>query len=92
MATKCELCGSEHDILNFHHLIPVTLHTNKWYLKNYTKDFLKTHGIWICENHCHKQIHHFISEKDMGKEYNTVEKLLSHDKVNSYINWRKKRV
>lgn len=92
MINKCELCGSDHDYLNFHHLIPKTLHTNKFFKKNYEKEYLKQHGIWICKAFCHKQIHRFISEKDMGLTYNTIEKLLEHPEVKKFIEWRSKRV
>ena len=40
-AEKCEMCGSTDDYLNFHHLIPRTLHSNKFFEKNYEKS-----GIW----------------------------------------------
>lgn len=90
--SKCELCGSEHDKLNFHHLIPRTLHSNKYYKKNYDKHYMDTHGVWICQAFCHKQIHEYISEKEMGSDYNTLELLLSHPNVKKYVEWRKKRL
>lgn len=86
---KCELCGRD-NILTFHHLIPTCLHNNKWFRKNYTDSEL-SNGIYICEYDCHKEIHKFIEEKDMGKYYNTVEKLMEHPKVRKYINWVKNR-
>ena len=96
MATEkiesCELCGSNQDVLNFHHLIPRTLHSNKYFKKLYTTLYMATHGIWICQTECHKQIHKFIEEKEMGMKYNTLEKLLSHPKVSKFVEWRKKRV
>ena len=92
MIDKCELCGSTNDYLNFHHLIPRTLHSNKFFKKNYDKDYLKNHGIWICKFYCHVQIHRFITEKDMGLTYNTKEKLLEHPDVKKFIEWRSKRV
>lgn len=91
MNDKCELCGSEDDELNFHHLIPRTLHTNKFFKRKYTKEFMNQ-GIDICRHYCHRQIHRFISEKDMGLTYNTLEKLLEHEEVKKYIDWRKKRL
>lgn len=89
---KCELCGSEHDYLNFHHLIPRTLHNNKFFKKRYDKEYMKHHGIWICKHYCHKQIHEFMTEKDMGMEFNTLEALLQHPEVKKYVEWRSKRV
>ena len=89
---KCEMCGSQDDYLNFHHLIPRTLHSNKFFEKRYEKSYMRSHGVWICKAHCHKQLHEFITEKDMGLKYNTLETLLSNPQVSKYIEWRKKRV
>ena len=89
---KCELCGSSTDYLNFHHLIPRTLHSNKVFKREYDRAYMQNHGLWICKSHCHKQIHEFITEKEMGKTYNTLEKLLEHPEVRKYVEWRKKRV
>lgn len=54
--------------------------------------YMKTHGIWICKMDCHRQIHRFITEKDMGMYYNTLESLLTHPEVKKYVEWRSKRV
>ena len=89
---SCQLCGSKEDVLNFHHLIPRTLHSKKSYKKVYSKLYLATHGIWICQAFCHKQIHELISEKEMGMNFNTLDKLLSHPEVKKFIEWRSKRV
>ena len=88
---QCELCGSKDEKLNFHHLIPRTFHSNKWYRKNYTIEYMKSNGIWICENTCHSEIHKFISEKEMGRLYNTFEKLMEHPKVKKYVDWKSKK-
>lgn len=86
---KCELCGRENE-LNFHHLIPTSQHSNKWFKKNHTSEQLQK-GIYICENDCHSNIHKFFTEKELGKYYNTIDKLLSNEKVKNYVNWIKKR-
>ena len=41
----CELCGSE-DVHNFHHFIPRTLHSNKWFKKRYTPAALPAGGLF----------------------------------------------
>ena len=89
---KCALCGSENDELDFHHLIPRSQHSKKWFEKRFDKSYMRTHGIWICDLFCHKQIHTLISEKDLGTTYNTMEKLVEHPEVKTYIQWRKKRI
>lgn len=86
---KCQLCGRD-NVLTFHHLIPTCLHTNKWFAKNYSSSELSK-GIYICQYQCHSEIHKLIPEKELGKYYNTVDKLMEHEQVRKYINWVKKR-
>jgi len=78
------------NVLTFHHLIPVSLHKNKWFKKNYTKEELNN-GIYICKEDCHKEIHKLISEKELGRSFNTLEKLKRHIKVKKYIKWIKSK-
>lgn len=89
---KCELCQSEEDELDFHHLIPRTLHSKKWFEKRFEKMYMRTHGIWICKEYCHPQIHDLITEKEMGTTYNTLELLKEHPDVKKYVEWRTKRL
>lgn len=79
------MCSRKEMPLTFHHLIPKTLHTKKWYEKRYSKEDLGK-GIDICED-CHEALHDFITEKDLGKNYNTLELLLVHPKVSKFIAW-----
>ena len=92
MKEKCELCGCNYSELNFHHLIPRTLHSSKKFRKLYKKEYMKTNGVWICKSDCHRQIHRFISEKDMGLHYYTLELLKNHEEVKKYLEWRIKRL
>jgi hypothetical protein len=48
-------------------------------------------GINICKDDCHKQIHILIEEKELGKNYNTKQKLLNHPGIKKYIKWIKER-
>jgi len=82
---KCELCGRE-NICTKHHLIPRTNHKNKWFKKNLTADeMIKT--IYLCKYECHREIHNLIPEKEMGKNYNTLKKLLAHENVSKYVSF-----
>lgn len=85
----CELCGRDKP-LNFHHLIPRTLHKSKWYKSKFSKEELCS-GIMICEDDCHFEIHKFLTPKEMGRKYNTLDKLKSHPKVKKYIEWIKNK-
>lgn len=74
-----------------HHLIPRTLHRNKWFKKNFTRDVLRR-TVPLCRG-CHHEIHEQIpDEKRMGKESNTVEGLLSHPNVAAYAAWKRRRL
>lgn len=85
MNEKCELCNRE-DILAFHHLIPKCLHSNKWFKKHFSRQEMSK-GIYICKHYCHKEIHKLFSEKELGKKYNTLKKLLTNEKVIKYIHF-----
>jgi hypothetical protein len=85
----CQLCRSE-DAHNFHHFIPRTLHTNKWFKKRYTRVQMQE-GIDVCKS-CHDAIHTLISdEKDLGRHYNTLDTLLAHPQVAVFVEWKRRR-
>lgn len=85
----CNLCSREEISLTFHHLIPRTLHSKKWYKKTYSSDNLSS-GIDLCAD-CHEAIHDFITEKDLGKSFNTLELLNEHPKVMKFVGWVQKQ-
>ena len=85
----CCLCGSPHNI-TFHHLIPKTCHKNKWFKKQFTKEDMQNRGIDTCRK-CHSFIHKKFTEKELGKNLNTLEKLINNDCIDKYIKWAKKQ-
>ncbi len=85
----CELCGVE-TAQNFHHLIPRTNHSNKWFKKRYTREAMRK-GLRLCQV-CHAAIHDLIpDEKQLGRRYNTQAKLLEHPQVAAYVKWKRDR-
>ncbi|MBN2294166.1 MAG: hypothetical protein JXM70_17195 [Pirellulales bacterium] len=86
----CELCNCAPPH-NFHHLIPRTLHSNKWFKKRYTREQMQA-GLWLCKV-CHGAIHDQIpSEKELGRNFNTKEKLLAHEQIARFVQWRRSRL
>lgn len=81
----CELCEREVESTTKHHLIPRTVHRNKWFKKNYSRQEMNT-TVPLCRP-CHRQIHKFIPEKEMGRYFNTLEKLRANEKVLTFVNW-----
>ena len=84
---NCVLCGSGHSI-TFHHLIPRTCHSNKWFKKHFDKNEMRERGIQVCRR-CHSFIHKQFPEKQLGRELNTLEKLLAHEKMAAFVEWAK---
>lgn len=89
MEQPCALCGRER-LLTFHHLIPRTFHSNKWFEKNFTKDAMQSGGINVCRE-CHAAIQRFLSEKELGRNYNTLEKLRAHEAFARFVAWISRR-
>lgn len=88
---SCELCGRvTKKGTTEHHLIPRTCHRNKWFQKNFTREqMLET--VDLC-NDCHKAVHRFVpSEKELGKHYNTLARLLQHAGISKFVDWVRKQ-
>ena len=85
----CELCRRE-EAHNFHHFIPRTLHSNKWFKKRYSREEMKQ-GMDVCKP-CHKAIHDLIpDEKELGRSFNTREKLVAHPQLGKFVRWKRRR-
>jgi hypothetical protein len=82
------MCENERE-LTFHHLIPRTLHDNKWFKKNFTREQMDT-GVYLCHL-CHRQVHDLWDEKTLGREFNTWEKLLAAPEIQKFIPFAKKQ-
>ena len=89
MSEACVICGSAY-LLTFHHLIPRTCHNNKWFRKNFEKTDMKERGIAVCRK-CHSFLHKQFSEKYLGRELNTLEKILENETIQNYARWARKR-
>lgn len=85
---QCALCGSD-KLITFHHLIPKSCHSNKWFKKNFDRTEIQENGISICRR-CHSFIHKKFSEKTLGRELNSLDKLLANQTIHEYIQWAKK--
>lgn len=76
----CPLCGREipRDQASRHHLTP-KLKGGK-------------HGpIAVLHAICHGKIHSVLSESQLAREYDTIEKLLTHPEIAKFVRWVAKR-
>ena len=69
-----------------HHLIPRTCHKNRWFQKRFSRERMRV-TVPACRD-CHRAIHHLIpSEKELGKEFNTVAQLLANSDFARFVEW-----
>ena len=87
----CELCGRfPKRGTTEHHLIPRGCHTNKWFKKRFSRQEMQV-TITVCRD-CHSAIHRIVpSNKELGRHYNTLDKLLAHDEITIFVDWIRKQ-
>ena len=90
-SSRCQLCGRvTRRGTTEHHLIPRTCHSNKWFKKQFTRIEMKR-TVDVCQD-CHAAIHDLIpNEKELGRDYNTLEKLQGHDRIAKFVAWIRKQ-
>lgn len=85
----CGLCGREVRRLTRHHLVPRTRHKNKRNKKTFDRrEVHRTVG--LCSP-CHRHIHTVLDNKELEREYNTLEALKVHPGVKKFVEWVSKR-
>lgn len=75
----CPLCGRQlikGPTIDRHHLVPSC---------RGGKETKYLHKV------CHSKIHHTFSEKQLEKEFNTVDKLLENSEIQKFVQWVKKK-
>ncbi len=76
----CPLCGREIPVHleSRHHLVP--------------RSKGGKHGpVVILHKPCHSKIHSVLSEKELARGYDTIEKLLGHEEIARFARWIGKR-
>ena len=87
MIGQCKLCERDGMQLTGHHLIPQMRH-NKKVKREQGAD--RNKKVPLCSP-CHTQIHNLFTEKELEREYNTIEKLKAHPGVIKFIEWIRKK-
>jgi Fe-S oxidoreductase len=68
-----------------HHLIPRTRHHNKKNKREFDRALVKQ-VVGVCRL-CHSQIHALLTEKELERDYRTVERLRAHDELMKFAAW-----
>ena len=86
----CALCDRAVS-LTFHHLIPRRVHKRGKFLRQYTKETMRSTGLYICRL-CHSGIHDIIpDERELAESYYTKELLLAHEGIARHVAWASKQ-
>ena len=75
--------------MTFHHLIPRKMHRRAWFRRHYSKEQLNA-GIMVCRG-CHTGIHQRYDEMTLGKQLNTLERLLADPGLMQHFTWVSKQ-
>jgi 5-methylcytosine-specific restriction endonuclease McrA len=82
----CELCGRQGVNLTRHHLIPRTRHSNKKTRQLYSREEAATRLAILCRA-CHKYVHTVLTEKELERGFNTIERLRDHPQIRKFADW-----
>src|SRR4051812_45266188 len=86
----CQLCGRNEIEVTRHHLIPRTRHANKRNQKLFDREDVRTRLADLCRP-CHGFIHKVLTEKELEREYNTLEALRSQPEIARFAAWVARR-
>ena len=84
MPGKCALCDRD-EVLTRHHLIPRTRHHNKRNKREFDRATVRA-VIGLCRS-CHSQVHQLLTEKELERDYHTIEKLRDHPRIAAFVDW-----
>ncbi len=86
----CELCGRSVRRIERHHLIPRTRHKNRRNQRDFDRQDVRERIALLCHP-CHKTVHAVLTEKELAREYNTLDALADHPQVARFVAWVRKR-
>lgn len=86
---ECGLCGRTVERLTRHHLVPRTRHKNKKNKKTFDRQEIHR-TVGLCPP-CHRHIHAVLDNKELERDYNTLEALRSHPDVERFVTWVSKK-
>ena len=86
--STCELCARPMP-LTFHHLVPKRVQPLLLKRSIITKSDCNRGG-WLCRP-CHSAVHRLISHEELGRNYDTIEKLEEHEAIRKWVTYAEKQ-
>jgi hypothetical protein len=91
MDEACHLCGRMMKAgTTSHHLVPRAVHRKTQFKKRFSKVEMRT-TVELCRD-CHGAVHRFLpDEKEIARDYYTVERLRAHPQIAKFLAWVRKQ-
>lgn len=80
------MCRRQVGTLTRHHLIPQTRHKNRRNKRDFDRSEVKQRIALLCKP-CHKHVHATLDNKQLEREFNTVEALAAHPEIARFVDW-----
>jgi hypothetical protein len=87
---RCQLCGRDVPRRQRHHLIPKTRHSNRRNKRDFEREEVRERTAMLCRP-CHKTLHATLDEKQLEREYNTLEALGAQPEIARFLKWVRKQ-
>lgn len=84
-AHECEICDRAHLPLTYHHLIPRAVHA-KVVKRGWHASWELNKVAWLCRP-CHSFVHRIANNKELAKDWYSVDLLLAREDVQKWAAW-----
>ena len=87
---NCELCLRRDVPLTRHHLLPQARHDKPRFLREFGRQEGLNRIAFLCRA-CHSCVHSVLTEKQLEREFNTIEALRNHPDIQAFALWLSKK-
>ena len=84
------MCGRNPSLLTRHHLIPRKRHRANETRKRFSSEQMRQKIVLLCRP-CHKTVHAHLTEKELARDYHTLDALKAHPEVARFVRWVRKQ-
>lgn len=86
MVGPCQLCGRT-TALTRHHLVPQCRHNKKRTRREFSRAAVTRELLVGLCSACHQQVHALLTEKELARDYPSLERLREHPGVRRFVAW-----
>jgi 5-methylcytosine-specific restriction endonuclease McrA len=83
---SCEICLRSGVPLTRHHLLPQSRHDKPGFLRRFSRGEGQERIAMLCPA-CHSCVHSVLTEKELERDFNTVDSLRSHPEIAHFARW-----